>query len=244
MRITCPGCLCVYVLDDKDHDGHLSSVQPPRCETCEEDLRPWFEVYVLYRDPALRASMDMVFQMTGINTIDDLKDKIRNAAGLSQQYDLVLYLGKNLLEPHRNWGQRELCDFGFTLGSRVEAFPDDPLDTEEEDREWAAQMAEMWERLWKEHEDSGAHEQQQGDRPQLELLPMGEPMRPVPDESVIGKVVKISGLTQRPDLNGCYGRVTCLVKIRGRVGVHVEGAGDFSIRTENLWVVASFILED
>ena len=158
MRITCPGCLCVYVLDDKDHDGHLSSVKPPRCQCCHEDLRPWFEVDILYQDPDLGASMRMVFQMTGINTIDDLKAKIRNAAGLSQQYDLVLYLDKNLLEPHRNWGQRELCDFGFTLGSRVEAFPvgDDPLDTapsplqmaDEEDLEWAARMAEMWDPLW------------------------------------------------------------------------------------------------
>ena len=38
--------------------------------------------------------------------------------------------------------------------------------TSQEDLEWTARMAEMWDQLWEEHEDSGAHEQQQGDRPQ------------------------------------------------------------------------------
>ena len=159
MRITCPGCLCVYTLDDKDHDGHLSSVHPPRCEFCDCELSPWFQVVVLYQDPdeGFIGHVRMEFQMTGINTIDDLKAKIRNTVGLAQQYDLVLFLDKILLQPHRDWGQRQLCDFGFTLGCVVEAFPYDgdfvrpspiQMADDEEDLEWAAHMAEMWDQLW------------------------------------------------------------------------------------------------
>ena len=165
MRITCPGCLCVYTLDDKDHDGHLSSVHPPHCEFCDCELSQWFEVVILYQDPdafgGVGSTMHMNFQMTGTNTIDDLKAKIRNTVGLAQQYDLVLFLDKVLLQPHRNWGQRQLCDFGFTLGCVVEAFPYDgdfvqlhtvpspiQMADDEEDLEWAARMAEMWDQLW------------------------------------------------------------------------------------------------
>ena len=88
---------------------------------------------------------------------------------------------------------------------------------------------------------SGAHEDDK--LQQLELCPMGKPMQHIPDARVIGKMVVISGLEQRPSLNGCWGCVTRLVPGRGRVGVRVEAQGEYSIRPANLFIIDSFTLD-